>query len=143
MTQAKHGDKVRIHYTGKLGDGTVFDSSGENDPLEFVIGKGDVIKGLEEAVVGMGAGESKVVQVEAEKAFGAYKKEMVVAVERSHFPPDLKIEAGQLLQVPQEGGKTVVVTVAEADDSTVMLDVNHPLAGKDITLDIRLVDISL
>jgi len=142
MAQAKHGDMVKVHYTGKLVDGTVFDASTEDEPLEFTIGDAEVIKGLEDAVIGMNAGESKVAEIPAENAFGVYKKEMVVVVDRSQFPADLNAEAGQHLEIPQEGGKGVVVMIAEVTDSTVTLDVNHPLAGKDLTLEIKLLEIA-
>ncbi|MFQ6002736.1 MAG: peptidylprolyl isomerase [Candidatus Zixiibacteriota bacterium] len=141
MTKAKNGDTVKVHYTGKLEDGTVFDTSIERDPLQFTIGQGQIIPGFEQAVVGMEPGESKITKVPADKAYGPRRKEMVLVVDRNQFPVDLKPKVGQHLQSRQADGRTIRVTVTDVSESSVTLDANHPLAGKDLTFDIQLVEI--
>jgi len=141
MAQAKHGDTVKVHYTGQLEDGTVFDSSVKRDPLQFKIGEGQVISDFERAVVGMSAGESKTTKVPADKAYGPYRKEMLIAVDRDKFPAHTKPEVGQQYQISQEGGRKTVVTVTDVSESSVTIDANHPLAGKDLTFDIQLIEI--
>jgi FKBP-type peptidyl-prolyl cis-trans isomerase 2 len=141
MAEAKNGDTVRIHYTGKLDDGTVFDSSDGRDPLEFTLGEGQVIPGFEEAVLGMNANDSKTMTIPSDNAYGPHREEMVVSVDRDQFPPDITPEVGQQLQMQRPDGQKMVVAVAEVSESTVTLDANHPLAGKDLTFDINLVEI--
>ena len=141
MAQAKHGDTVKVHYTGKLEDGTVFDTSINRDPLQFTIGEGQIIPGFEQAVVGMNPGESKTTKVPADKAYGSHHKEEVLVVDRNQFPVDLKPEVGQKLQIRRTDGQTSVVTVTDVSESSVTLDANHPLAGKDLTFDIQLIEI--
>ena len=141
MAEAKNGDTVKIHYTGKLDDGTVFDTSVERDPLQFTVGEGKLIPDFEQAVVGMNPGESKTIQIPAENAYGPHHQEMIMVVERSQFPEDLKPEVGQQLQVRQADSQDFVVTVMAVSDSKVTLDGNHPLAGKDLTFDIQLAEI--
>ncbi|HID96064.1 MAG TPA: peptidylprolyl isomerase [Candidatus Latescibacteria bacterium] len=141
MAQAKNGDTVKVHYTGKLEDGTVFDTSINRDPLQFTIGGGQLIPGFEQAVVGMNPGESKTAKVPADKAYGPHLEEMVLVVDRNQFPVDLKPEVGQQLQSRQPDGRTFVVTVTDVSESSVTLDANHPLAGKDLIFDIQLIEI--
>ncbi len=141
MTQAKQGDNVLIHYTGKLDDGTVFDSSRERDPLQFAIGGGQVIPGFEAAVVGMAPGESKTQTIDAEQAYGPHRSEMVMVVERNQIPDDIPLDVGQQLQLRGPQGQLVPVLVTEMSDENVTLDANHPLAGESLTFDIELVDI--
>lgn len=141
MTQAKSGDLVKVHYEGRLEDGSVFDSSKHRQPLQFTIGKHEVIPGFEQAVVGMAAGESKIAKITAEKAFGPYRENLIVEVDRGQLPGDIEPEVGQQLQTRQADGQATVVTVADVTDSSVTLDVNHPLAGKDLVFDIRLLEI--
>ena len=141
MGQAKRGDTVKVHYTGKFEDGTVFDTSDGREPLQFKIGEGKVILGFEEAVVGMSPGESKEAEIAVDKAYGPYQDEMLQVVERNQFPPDLNPEVGQHLQLHQPDGRIVVVTVKETSDSNVTLDANHPLAGKNLAFEIKLVEI--
>ena len=141
MAHAKNGDLVKVHYTGKLEDGTIFDSSVDREPLEFTLGRGEVISGFEEIVVGMQPDESKTTTLPPEKAYGPHHPEMVVTVEKERFPEDLEPEIGQQLQMRQEEGRTIVVAVTEVSESSVTLDANHPLAGKDLTFDIQLVEI--
>ncbi len=141
MAEAKQGDTVRVHYTGMLDDGTVFDTSVNREPLQFTIGSGQVIPGFEEAVVGMNPGESRTATVPAGQAYGPHRDEMVLLVDRDQFPPDIEPEVGQQLQVHQAEGAPIIVTVTDVTDQNVTLDANHPLAGKDLTFDISLVDI--
>jgi peptidylprolyl isomerase len=141
MNQARHGDTVRVHYRGKLQDGSVFDAS-DREPLQFTIGGGQVIPGFEEAVVGMNPGDSKTAELPAEKAFGPYQEDMVVVVAKgqfAHWPRKPKV--GQRLPIPQHEGPPVEVTVTEVTDSDVTVDANHPLAGEDLIFDIKLIDI--
>jgi peptidylprolyl isomerase len=141
MAQAKQGDTVRVHYTGKLDDGTVFDSSQGRDPLEFTLGVGQVIPGFEEPVFGMEPGDSKTVNIPAEKAYGPYHKEMVMHVERDEMPPDLNPAVGDQLQMRGSDSGTVVVTVTQVTDTCLTLDANHPLAGQNLNFDIELAEI--
>ncbi len=141
MAQAKIGDTVQINYTGKLADGTIFDTSRDRHPLQFTIGKGQLIAGFEQAVIGMNKGESKTVVIPADQAYGPRLAENVVAVDRKHLPADLKAEAGQRLEITQTDDKTILVTVVEVSEASMTLDANHPLAGKDLTFDIELVGI--
>lgn len=142
MAPAKPGDKVKIHYTGRLEGGTVFDSSVIADPLEFTIGEREVIVGLEEAVTGMSPGESKTVTIPAEKAYGQPSDENIVVVEPSKFPANIKPEVGKELELRRrEDGQTFPVKVVDVSETGVKLDANHYLAGKDLTFDIQLLDI--
>jgi peptidylprolyl isomerase len=142
MVHAKPGDTVKIHYTGRLEDGTVFDSSANGEPLEFTLSGGEVIPGFDQAVVGMSPGESKTEKISMEQAYGPYREEMVIEVNRQQLPPDLQPEVGQQLQVQQENGQLIPVLVTEVTESQVTLDANHPLAGEDLTFDIQLVEIA-
>ncbi|MCF8024353.1 MAG: peptidylprolyl isomerase [Desulfobacteraceae bacterium] len=141
MTQAKQGDTVKVHYKGKLDDGSVFDSSEGKDPLEFKIGEGNIIPGVEEAVVGMAPEDTKEATIPPEKAYGDYKDEMVIEVEKSQFPEHIDPELGQQLELKQEEGQNIVVTVTNVGEEKVTLDANHPLAGKDLTFELTLQEI--
>ena len=142
MAQAKPGDTVKIHYTGKLDDGTVFDSSANREPLEFTLNEGQVIPGFDQAVMGMSPGESKTEKIPMDQAYGPRIPEMVIEVNRQQMPPDLEPEGGQQLQLQQANGQTIPVLVTEVTESKVTLDANHPLAGEDLTFDIQLVEIA-
>ena len=141
MAKAKNGDTVKIHYTGKLEDGTVFDTSSDREPIQFTIGSSQVIAGLEKAVVGMNLGESKTSKITADQAYGPHRKEMLIEVERNEIPDDINLEVGQHLQIPQQNRRSIIVKVADISEEKVTLDANHPLAGKDLTFDIELVEI--
>ncbi len=141
MTQAKPGDTVRIRYTGRLDDGTVFETSYESKPLRFKIGKSRLMPAFQGAVVGMRPGESRTVNVTADRAYGPLRKEMVVAVDRDKFPEDFKPYVGQELDICQQDGKPFPAKVIEVSESSVTLDANHALAGKDLISDIELVGI--
>ena len=157
MAQAKNGDKVRVHYTGTLEDGSVFDSSEAGDdecsddscgcggqaggPLEFVIGEGNLIPKFEAAVVGLEPGQKVQVRIASEDAYGPRAEEMVAVIERSEIPADINPEPGQQMEVILQDGTAMPVMVTEVTDTTVTLDANHPLAGQDLTFDITLVEI--
>lgn len=141
MSKAKQGDTVKVHYTGKLKDGSVFDSSENRDPLQVTLGKGEVIPGFEEALMGMNVGESKTAEIPADKAYGSRRPDLVVNVQRDRMPPDLEPEVGQYLRVEAGGGQQMRVLVTAVEESVVTLDGNHPLAGEDLTFDIELVEV--
>jgi peptidylprolyl isomerase len=141
MTQAKQGDTVNVHYTGKLEDGTVFDTSVGREPLQFTIGGSEVIPDFEQAVVGMNPGESKIVKIPHQRAYGPYREEMVLVADRDKFPQDFQPEVGQHLQLRRNDGQTFFVTVTEVSATSVTVDANHPLAGKDLTFDLELVEV--
>ena len=142
MAQAKSGDTVKVHYTGKLTDGTVFDSSKGREPLEFTIGAGQLIPGFDAAVVGMTVGESKTVIIPPEEGYGPHNEEMVVQADRKQFPPDADPQVGMQFQSNAEGGQTLVVTVTAVEGDTITLDGNHPLAGRDLTFEIEVVEVA-
>ena len=141
MAQAKQGDTVKVNYTGKLSDGTIFDTSRSRHPLQFTLGKGQVISGFEQAIVGMNTGESKTSVIPVDLAYGPRKDEMIVTLERSQLPPDIHASVGQRLELTQENDQTILVTVADTTETTMTLDANHPLAGKELTFDIELMGI--
>jgi peptidylprolyl isomerase len=141
MTQAKQGDTVRVHYTGTLDDGTVFDSSQGHAPLEFTIGQHKVIPGFEDAVLGMNLGASATAHIPVDQAYGPHDPQMIFEFERKQVPADVELEIGDQLQVRRRDGGMAVVTVTAITESSVTLDGNHPLAGEDLTFDIELVEI--
>jgi peptidylprolyl isomerase len=141
MTTAKQGDTVRIHYTGTLNDGTVFDSSQGRDPLEFEVGSGTIIPGLDFAIPGMNVGDLKTVNVPADQAYGPVNDQALQAVPRADIPADIPLEVGVQLQMQTPDGQVVPVTVADLNETEVTLDANHPLAGKDLNFDIEIVEI--
>jgi peptidylprolyl isomerase len=140
MAAAQSGDTVRVHYTGTLGDGSVFDSSREREPLEFQLGTGQVIPGFETAVTGLEPGQERRVTIPSDQAYGPRRDEMIVTVGREVFPPSIDPQVGQMLQMSQ-GDQALRVTVTDVSDAGVTLDANHPLAGQDLTFDIELVEI--
>ena len=142
MTQVKTGDTVRIHYTGTLADGSTFDSSAGRDPLEFTVGSGQIIPGLDKAMPGMAVGDTKTVAVVADEAYGQADPNARQSVPRSEIPADLPLDIGTQLQVQTQDGQVMAVTVAKVTEAEVTLDANHPLAGKDLTFDIELVEIA-
>lgn len=142
MTQVKSGDTVRVHYTGTLTDGQTFDSSEGRDPLEFQVGSGQIIPGLDAAVEGMAVGEKKTVEVPADQAYGQPDPNAQQAVPRAEIPEDIPLDLGTQLQVQTPQGQVMPVTVVEVTEEQVVLDANHPLAGKDLTFAIELVDIT-
>jgi peptidylprolyl isomerase len=141
MAQAKLGDTVKVHYTIKLGDGTIIGSTANQEPLQFTIGDGQIIPGFDQAVVGMNPGESRTVQIPADQAFGPHLEEMVVMVERKNFPTDWKPRVGEQVQFKQEDGAIISLMVTDTSEANVTLDGNHPLAGKDLTFDIQFLGV--
>jgi peptidylprolyl isomerase len=141
MAQAKTGDTVRVHYTGRLADGREFDSSAGRDPLEFTIGGRSLIPAFEDAVIGLDVGQSETLTIRAADAYGARVDEAVQTVQRAMIPPNIDLELGKVLQATAPGGQQMMLTVVEMTDETVTLDANHPLAGEDLTFDIELVEI--
>jgi peptidylprolyl isomerase len=140
MTSAKPGDRVRVHYTGMLDDGSEFDSSVHREPMEFTLGSGSVIAGFDAAVQGMAPGESKTVRIPVEAAYGPHDDAMVREIDRASIPDDIALEEGMQLQATGPKG-TIVFTVVGLSESTVTLDANHPLAGQNLTFDIELIEI--
>ena len=143
MAQAKAGDTVRVHYEGKLSDGTIFDSSLAREPIEFTLGQDTVIPGFEQAVIGMEAGESKDVSIPPEDGFGEYNEDLVVNIEKSILPPDINPQLGMQLEVSSEEEEETprVFTIADIAEDSITLDGNHPLAGKEIAFKITLLGI--
>ena len=141
MAEAKHGDTVAIHYTGSLDDGSVFDSSDGRDPLEFEVGSGQIIPGLDCEIPGMNVGDEKSVRIEPDLAYGPVNPDAQQAVPRADIPKEIPLEIGTPIQVETPDGQTIPVTIAEVTDEAVVLDANHPLAGKALKFDIELVSI--
>ncbi len=141
MSEAKNGSLVKVHYTGKLDDGTQFDSSVGGNPLEFTVGKGEVIPGFEEAVVGMNVGDSKTVEITPEQAYGEHRQDRVLQMEKEKLPENINPEVGLRLQAKQPDDSVITFTVTDVTEDSVTLDANHPLAGKNLTFDIELVDV--
>jgi FKBP-type peptidyl-prolyl cis-trans isomerase 2 len=140
--EAKKGDAVKVHYTGKLEDGTVFDSSVSREPLGFTLGDGNMIKGFDAAVYGMVVGDKKTVNIPAVEAYGERRDDMMIEVPISQVPPNIQPEVGQQLVLQGQGGQPMPVTVVELTDEKIVLDANHDLAGKDLIFDIELVTIN-
>ncbi|MFK7938741.1 MAG: peptidylprolyl isomerase [Roseovarius sp.] len=142
MTQAKAGDTVKIHYTGTLIDGSIFDSSSGRDPLEFTVGSGQIIPGLDAAIAGMAQGEKKTVTIPADQAYGPIDPGNRQSVPRGDIPDDIPLDIGTQLQVSSpDGAQVMPVTVVEVTDDEVTLDANHPLAGRDLTFAFEIVSI--
>jgi FKBP-type peptidyl-prolyl cis-trans isomerase 2 len=141
MAEAKQGDTVRVHYTGKLDDGTVFDSSKEREPLEFTIGQQGIIPGFQKIVEGMTPGETKTEVVISDDAYGPRQDQMIMEVTRDQLPEDLSPEAGQYLQLVRPDGQTMAVQVADVSDDSIKLDANHPLSGRDLSFEVDLIEI--
>ena len=142
MAQATSGNTVKVHYTGTLEDGTVFDTSTEREPLEFTIGEGRVIPGFEEAVIGMDEGESRTTTIPPERGYGERREDMIAQVGRDRLPEGMDPEPGERLQVQRPGEPATTVIVTEVSENHVTLDSNHPLAGKELTFEIELVEIT-
>jgi len=141
MAQAKAGDRVKINFIGKLEDGSVFANTADREPLEFKLGEGKIIPGIENAVEGMNVGESKTVKVPPEQAYGQRRDELVEELGRDKFPKNIELQVGQKFEVPQQEGQPMVVRVVDVSEQTVTLDANHPLAGRDLTFELELLEI--
>lgn len=141
MQKVKSGDTVKVHYHGKLNDGTTFDSSEGREPLSFEVGSGQVIPGFDEGVTGMEVGEKKTITIPSDQAYGEKKDDLLMEFPLDKFPDEIKPEAGMALNMSNAEGQQFPVVIAEVKDESVILDANHPLAGKDLTFDLELVEI--
>jgi len=141
MAEAKLGDTVKIHFTGKLQDETVIETSKDRDPLEFKIGDGNVIPGLEQGVIGMAAGDKKTIAISPQDAFGEPQEDLVVDINKSEFPKDVELAVGAYLNIESSDGKEFKAKVVEIKEDMVTLDANHPLAGATINCDVELLEI--
>jgi peptidylprolyl isomerase len=142
MSKAKDGDKVKVHYTGQLENGDVFDSSKQRDPLEFVIGSGNVLPGFENGIIDMEVGDSKRITISPEEGYGEKREELVVTVMRNEFPDHIAPAVGQQLQIKQEKGDILNVNITALDEESITLDANHPLAGHTLLFEVELMEIA-
>ena len=141
MQQVQNGDKVKVHYHGKLRNGETFDSSQGREPLEFTVGGGQVIKGFDDGIKGMQVGDKRTVEIEVQDAYGEKNEDMIIEFPKAQFPPDMNPEAGMQLMMNNGQGQQFPVVIKEVGEETVLLDANHPLAGEDLIFDIELVEI--
>ena len=141
MAEAKSGDRVKVHYTGTLGDGTEFDSSRGRDPIEITIGEHEVIPGFEDALVGMSEGDTKTIKLPCEQAYGRYREEHVGMVDRSQLPGEADLQVGMVLEAQAPDGTMTKVMVKQINDEAVIIDGNHPLAGKALSFELELVEV--
>lgn len=137
----KDGTTVKVHYTGTLEDGSIFDSSQDREPLEFTLGQGQLIPGFEKAVVSLSEGESTTVTIPSDEAYGEPREDLVIQVAKSELPDDIEPQIGMQLQVNQPGGNPVPVRVTGVEEEQITLDANHPLAGENLTFEIELVQV--
>lgn len=142
MSKAKDGDTVKVHYTGKLENGEVFDTSQEREPLEFQLGEGQLIPGFEKAVIGMNPGDSTKVDIPSEEAYGEVREDLVINVPKDQLPDEVEPKIGMQLQVNQQNGQPIPVRITEIKDEELVLDANHPLAGKNLTFEIELLEVA-
>lgn len=142
MEKVKDNDKVSVHYTGTLDNGDVFDSSKDREPLSFTVGQGQMIPGFENAVKGMALNEKKSVTIPPSEAYGELRPEMIQKISKTQLPPDLNPSVGQQLASQLPSGEQIIVTVKEIDESDITIDANHPLAGKELTFEIEVVEIN-
>jgi peptidylprolyl isomerase len=142
MKQAKSGDSVKIHYTGKLNDGTVFADSKKGEPLEFTLGAGQIIPGVDEAVQGMEPGQSKTVTIPPEKAYGPRQEGLTKDIPKDDLPEGMQPQVGQSLKVDRPNGEPMIVSITAVSDSNITVDANHPLAGKDLDFKLELLEVS-
>ncbi len=141
MQQVKKGDTIKVHYHGKLVDGTTFDSSEGREPLEFEVGSGMVIPGFDEGVTGMAVGDKKTVSIPADEAYGPKQEDMIMEFPRERFPAEMVPEVGMQLNMNNGQGQSFPVVIVEVQESVVILDANHPLAGQELIFDLELVEI--
>jgi len=141
LSKVKDGNTVKVHYTGTLKDGSVFDTSAEREPLEFKLGEGQLIPGFEKAVIGMEEGESTKIDIPVKEAYGEAREDLIINVPKDQLPDDVEPEVGMQLQVNQPDGQPVPVGGREISDDELTLDANHPLAGKDLSFEIEVVEI--
>jgi FKBP-type peptidyl-prolyl cis-trans isomerase 2 len=141
MQQVQNGDKIKVHYHGKLRSGETFDTSDGREPLAFTVGSGQVIKGFDEGVKGMKVGDKKTVEIQVTDAYGEKQQEMMIEFPKDQFPADMNPEIGMQLMMSNGSGQQFPVTVAEVKEESIVLDANHPLAGQDLIFDLELVSI--
>lgn len=141
MQQVKTGDKIKVHYHGRLINGETFDKSEGREPLEFEVGSGMVIKGFDDGVTGMTVGDKKTINIPADEAYGPKNPEMIIDMPKDRFPKDMEIEVGMPLSMSDGQGQQFQVVVAEVQEEVIILDANHPLAGEDLIFDLELVEI--
>jgi peptidylprolyl isomerase len=141
MSVATKGNTVKVHYTGKLKDGTIFDSSKDKEPLEFILGDGKMIKGFDVAVEGMKVGDDKSITIPSDEAYGEKREDMMLDVPLDQVPTEIKPEVGMDLSIQNQQGQPTPVQGVHVDESKITLDANHPLAGQDLVFDINLVDV--
>ena len=142
MEQAKYGDKVKVHYTGKLTNGRVFDSSIDRNPMVFTIGQEQMIPDFEQAFIGMSPGESKRITIDSDEAFGPYREDLLMKINSENISPELEPKVGQRIEASRRNGQKVVVTIIAVNESGVTINANHPLAGEDLTFDLELIEIA-
>lgn len=142
MSKAKDGDTVKVHYTGTLENGEVFDTSQEREPLEFQLGQGQLIPGFEKAVIGMSEGDSTTVDIPSDEAYGEIRDDLIINVPKDQLPDDVEPKIGMQLQVNQQNGQPIPVRITEVKDEELILDANHPLAGKDLSFEIKLLEVA-
>ena len=142
MGQAKNGDTVKVHFTGRLENGEVFSNSKDDQPLEFTLGSGKIIPGFEEGIIGMEVGETKTITVPPEEAYGPRRKELIVDVEKTDLPENITPAIGEQIQIRQKDGNPIKVTITDMNEDTVTLDANHPLAGNTLFFHVELVEIA-
>jgi peptidylprolyl isomerase len=141
MAQARTGDHVRVHFTGRLDDGTVFASSMMTDPLEFTLGSNEVLPQIEEAIAGMEPGDTRTVAIPSDEAFGPWREELMQEIPKESLPAGFDVEVGQQLWVDQPNDEPLLVSVVDVSPNTITLDANHPLAGEDLTFDLELLNV--
>jgi len=142
LSKVKDGDTVKVHYTGTLDNGEVFDTSENREPLEFTLGQGQLIPGFEKAVTGLAVGESTTVDIPSAEAYGEAREDLIISVPKNQLPEDVEPQIGMQLQVNQPNGQPVPVRVTAIGDEDLTLDANHPLAGQDLTFKIELVEVA-
>jgi FKBP-type peptidyl-prolyl cis-trans isomerase 2 len=141
MSEVKKGDKVKVHYTGKLTDETIFDSSREREPIEFTVGAGQMIEGFDNAVVGMKIGDTKVVEIPSDKAYGPKREEAIITINKNQLGEGLDPQVGMQLEATQADGRKQILVIQEVKGEEIVLDGNHPLAGKELIFDIEVVEV--
>jgi FKBP-type peptidyl-prolyl cis-trans isomerase 2 len=142
MEQVKSGDTIKVHYHGTLNDGSIFDSSLQREPLEFTVGSGMVIPGFDEGVMNMAIGDKKTVNIPCAEAYGVVNEDMILPFPKNQFPADMQPEVGMQLMMNNQDGQQFPVVIVAVEEENVVLDANHPLAGKDLTFDLELVEIA-
>ena len=142
MGGAAQGNTVKVHYTGRLEDGTLFDTSEEREPMEVVIGNNEIIVGFEEALIGMEVGAEKTVTIPSDEAYGPHRPEMLQDIPREDLPDDVIPTLGQQVVMRAPDGTEVFAVICEVSAAKTVLDMNHPLAGKTLIFEIRMVEIT-